>query len=283
MIEPASVRGIFSAMDRVQSRDGTLIAYERTGKGPALILVTGALADRADARPVAAALAAHFTAVVYDRRGRGDSGDTPPFAMEREIEDIDALIHAAGGQAFLFGHSSGAALAVEAAVRGLAISKLALYEPPYIVNDNRPPLPSDFVSTLESMVAAGPPGAAVEYFWRVGMLMPPQLIAQMKTMPMWPGILKVERTLPYDGLAMGGHMSGRPLPAEWASKVTMPTLVIDGGESPASLRDAVAAVAELLPRAERRTLDGQGHGAPPEVLAPLLTEFLLGKAATRTA
>ena len=277
------MRGIFIAMDKVQSRDGTLIAYERFGDGPAVILVNGAFGDRADARPLAAALATHFTAFAYDRRGRGDSGDNRPFAVEREIEDIDSLIQVAGGSAFLFGHSSGAALALEAAVRGLAITKLALYEPPYIVNDGRPPLPSDYVSTLESMVAAGPPGAAAEYFWRVAMLMPPPLIAQMKTMPMWPGILKVEHTLPYDGLAMGDHMSGRPLPAEWARKVTIPTLVIEGGESPSSLNDAVAAVAGLLPRAERRTLEGQGHGAPPEVLAPVLTEFLLGKAATRSA
>jgi pimeloyl-ACP methyl ester carboxylesterase len=270
-------------MDKVRSKDGTLIAYERLGEGPAVIIITGALGDRADARPLAEALAPRFTAFAYDRRGRGDSGDTRPFAIEREIEDIDALINVAGGEASLFGHSSGAALALEAAVRGLAVSKLALYEPPYIVDGSRPPLPQEYVPTLQALVASGPPGAAIEYFWRVAMLMPPELIAQMRTMPMWPDLVKVEHTLPYDGLAMGDHMAGKPLPAEWAAKVTIPTLVIDGAESPASLRDAVAAVARLLPDAERRTLDGLGHGAPPEVIAPIVSAFLLGKTATGVA
>lgn len=253
------------------------------GEGPAVIIVTGALGDRAAARPLAVALAPHLTALAYDRRGRGDSGDTRPFAVEREVEDIDALIHEAGGEAFLFGHSSGAALALESAVRGLAISKLALYEPPYVVDDSRPPLPEDYVPTLQALVAADRPGAAIEYFWRVAMLTQPELVAQMRTMPMWPDLVRLEHTLPYDGLAMGGHMAGQPLPAEWATKVTMPTLVIDGGGSPSSLRNAVAAVSKLLPHAERRTLDGRGHGAPPEVIAPILTEFLLRRTATGVA
>lgn len=268
-------------MEKVKSKDGTLIAHERFGEGPALILVGGALSNRSGAISIAQVLSADFTAIAYDRRGRGDSGDARPFSMEREIEDIDALIGVAGGDAFVYGHSSGAALAIEAALSGLAITKLALYEPPYIVNDGRPPLPDDYVPTLERLIESGPPGAAVEYFWRVGLLMPPPVIAQMRTTPMWPELLKTERTLPYDGLAMGGHMSGRPLPAEWSSRLTVPALVLEGGDSPASLRDAAAAVAGLLPNAELRTLEGQGHGAPAEMLAPILAGFLLEKTAGR--
>ncbi len=263
-------------MDTVRSRDGTLIAYERVGTGPAIILVGGALSDRAGAASVAAALATRFSALAYDRRGRGDSGDTPPYAVAREIEDLDALIAQAGGQAFVYGHSSGAALAMEAAVSGLPIPKLALYEPPYIVDDSRAPLPEDYVPTLRALAAAGRPGAALEYFWRVGMLMPPEMISQMRAAPWWPAIEALAHTLSYDGEVMGDHMTGRPLPAEWATRVTIPTLVIDGAESPAQLRNAVAAVTELLPHAERRTLDGQGHSAPPEVLGPVLEAFFLG-------
>ena len=262
-------------MDRVTSRDGTPIAYERIGSGPALILVTGALTERADVVPLAQALAPQFTAYAYDRRGRGDSGDTKPFSIEREFEDIDALITAAGGSAFLFGHSSGAALVLEAVLHGSSITKQALYEPPYIVNGDRPPLPDDYVPTLEALIAEDRRADAVEYFWSTGMLIPPFLVAQWRESPMWPGVLKVANTLPYDGAAMGDHMSGKPLPAEWATKATIPTLVIDGDQSPASLRDAVAEVTALLPNAERRTLEGHGHGAPPDVIAPILREFLL--------
>jgi pimeloyl-ACP methyl ester carboxylesterase len=262
-------------MEQVISADGTPIAWERSGKGPALILVNGAFGVRSDAAPLAAALDPGFTVIAYDRRGRGDSGDTPPYAPAREIEDLDALIRVAGGKAFVFGHSSGAALALEAAAHGLAISRLALYEPPYLVDDSRPPLPADYVPTLRALVADGRRAEAVEYFWSVAMLMPDEVIAQLRSTPMWPGLLALAHTLPYDGEVMGDHMSGRPLPAEWATRLTMPTLVIDGAESPPPLRDAVAAVAALLPHATRRTLDGQGHGAPAEVLAPVLEAFFL--------
>ena len=263
-------------MNTARSSDGTLIAYERVGTGPAIILVGGALSDRAGAASLAATLAPRFSSIAYDRRGRGDSGDTPPYAVEREIEDLDALIAEAGGQAFVYGHSSGAALALEAAVHGLPITKLALYEPPYIVDDSRAPLPEDYVPTLRALAAAGRRGDAVEYFWRVGLQVPPEMITQMRAAPWWPGIEALAHTLSYDGEVMGDHMAGRALPAEWATRVTIPTLVIDGADSPAQLRNAVAAVTELLPHAERRTLAGQGHGAPAEVLAPILEAFFLG-------
>jgi len=260
-------------MNTVRSTDGTPIAYERSGEGPALILVLGALCDRATGRPLAAALAPHFTVFAYDRRGRGDSGDTSPYAPEREIEDLDALIGEAGRAAFVYGHSSGAALALEAAVRGLPISKLALYEPPYIVDDSRPPQPDDFLPRLRALVAAGRRADTVELFWREGLQLSPEAIIGMRAAPWWPGIEALAHTIPYDIAVLGDHIAGQPLPAEWATRVTMPALVLDGAESPAQLRNAVAAVTACLPHAKRRTLQGQGHGAPPEVLVPVLEPF----------
>jgi pimeloyl-ACP methyl ester carboxylesterase len=262
-------------MERVASRDGTLIAYDRIGEGPALVVVTGALSDRSVAATLAPPLAGRFTVVAYDRRGRGDSGDTQPYAVEREIEDLDAVIGQAGGSAFVFGHSSGAALALEAAVRGIRITRLALYEPPYIVDDSRAPLPDDYVPTLRALVAEGRRADAVEYFWRVGVLMRLDAIAHLRGSPMWPAILARAASLPYDAEVMGDHMAGRALPAEWATRVTIPTLVIDGGTSPPQLRNAAAAVASLLPNARRETLEGHGHGAPPQILAPVLASFFL--------
>jgi pimeloyl-ACP methyl ester carboxylesterase len=262
-------------MNVTTSSDGTRIAYDRTGVGPALVVVNGALGDRTATAALAEALAPKLTVFSYDRRGRGDSGDTQPYAVEREIEDLEAMIATAGGEAFVFGHSSGAALALEAAVRGLAITKLALYEPPYIVDDSRTPLPDDYIPTLQALVDDGRPGDALEYFWRVALQMPPDVIAQMRGAPWWPGMEALGHTLPYDNLIVDGHMDGKPLPDEWANQVTIPTLVIDGGASPDSMRNAVAAVAALLPRAERLTLEGQGHGAPTEVLAPVLEAFFL--------
>jgi pimeloyl-ACP methyl ester carboxylesterase len=257
----------------VTSRDGTPIAYERSGDGPALILVLGAFCDRAVAAPLAAVLAPHFTTFAYDRRGRGDSGDTQPYAVEREVEDLAALMSKAGGTALVYGHSSGAVLAIEGAARGLPIRKLVLYEPPFLVDDSRSPMPEDFESRLRAFVAAGRRGDAVECFWQEALQMPPEAIASARKTPMWPGLEALAHTLLYDQAIAGPYQTGRPLPVEWARTVTMPTLVLDGGDSPDYMRNAVAAVAQLLPQAERRTLPGQGHGAPPDVLAPIISEF----------
>ncbi len=262
-------------MNTVTSADGTLIAYDRTGSGPSLVFVNGALSTRADVKSVAEVLAPRFTVFAYDRRGRGDSGDTQPYAVEREIQDLEAIVQEAGGQALVFGHSSGAALALEAVVRGLAATRLALYEPPYIVDGSRPPVPVDYVPTLRRLIDEGRAGDAVAYFWQVGILMPPEAIAQMRSAPWFAGIEALGHTLLYDGEVMGDHMRGMPLPQEWATKATLRTLVLDGDQSPASMRNAVEAVVQLLPNAERRTLNGVGHGAPPDVLAPVLEEFFL--------
>jgi pimeloyl-ACP methyl ester carboxylesterase len=260
-------------METVRSSDGTTIALERWGGGPAIVVVGGALSDRTAVAELAPLLAPRFTVVAYDRRGRGDSGDTPPYAVEREIEDLRAVVDAAGGSAFVLGHSSGAALALEAAVGGVPIAKLALYEPPFIVDDSRPPVPSDYLSHLDELVAAGRRGDAVEYFMTVGVLAPPEVVAQMRGSPMWPALEAVAHTIAYDGAVMGGHMAGRPLPSDRWTSVTVPTLVMDGGASPEWARNAVGALVEVLPNAERRTLEGQTHGAAPDVLAPVLVGF----------
>ena len=266
-------------MDTVRSKDGTTIAFDRSGEGPAVILVGGAIQYRAiDANTarLAELLAPRFTVYHYDRRGRGDSGDTPPYAVEREIEDVDALIQAAGGSASLFGMSSGAVLSLEAADRGLAVTKLAMYEPPFMVDDSRPPVAKDYRERLTGMLAEDRRGDAVELFMTEAVGMPTEAVAPMRDAPFWPGLESAANTLPYDDAIMGDTTSGKPLPAgRWAS-VAIPTLVIDGGDSPAWAGNAVQAIVDALPQAQRRTLQGQTHEFDPEVLAPVLVEFFAG-------
>lgn len=193
--------------------------------------------------------------------------------MEREIEDIGALIQAAGGSALLFGGSSGAVLALEAAAHGLAITKLALYEPPFVVDDSRQPLPDNFVEQLKKMVAAGRRGDAAEAFMTTGANVPAEEVAEMRRAPYWPGVEAVAHTLIYDATIMGSTMSGKILPAARWAAVTVPTLVMDGGQSPAWARNAVQALVNILPNAQRRTLPGQVHNVGPEALAPALEAF----------
>lgn len=260
-------------MRTVTSNDGTTIAFDQSGAGPAVILVGGALSDRAAATPVAALLAPHFTVINYDRRGRGDSGDTQPYAVEREVEDIATLIDAVGGSACVFAKSSGAALALEAANRGLPITKLALYEPPFIVDDARKPIPEGYVAHLGELATSGRRGEAVEYFLANAVEVPPEALAQMRQAPMWPAMETMAHTLAYDGAIMEGNMAGRPFsPGQWAA-VTMPTLVMDGGDSPVWMHHAAQAVADILPDARRLTLAGQTHSADPNTLAPVLVTF----------
>jgi len=257
-------------MKTVTSRDGTTIAYDKTGEGPVLIFVDGATATRAADVSLASVLAPHFSVIAYDRRGRGDSGDTAPYAVEREIEDLEALIAAVGGSAFVFGHSSGAVLALRAAASGLPITRLAVYEPPFITDDSRPPLPDDYVEHLDELVAAGRRGDAFAYFLTTAVGLPEEIVAQM---PADPGIENVAHTIAYDGRVMGDTMSGKPLaPEPWRS-VTVPALVLDGGASPDFMRAGARQLADLLPDARHETLAGQDHGPADDVLAPALIEF----------
>lgn len=266
-------------MSTVTSKDGTTIGYTRSGEGPALIIVGGAFQHRGIVPPegeASAPTASRFTTYVYDRRGRGESGDTPPYAVEREVEDIAALIAAAGGSAFVFGGSSGATLALEAARSGLAITKLALYEPPLIVDASRAPLPRDYVSHLNELIAEGRRGDAVEYFMTAAIGMPVEAVAPMRHRPMWPGLEAVAHTLPYDGAIMGDTMFGDPSTLRRYASVTTPTLVMDGGNSPEFMHNGAQALVDVLPHAQRRTLAGQDHGVAERVLMPILEEFFLG-------
>jgi pimeloyl-ACP methyl ester carboxylesterase len=263
-------------MQTVTSRDGTTIAFDRYGEGPAIISVSGALSTREFERPYVAALAAllaDFTLYHYDRRGRGDSGDTPPYAVEREVEDIEALVDHAGGTAYVFGGSSGGVLALHAARRLPAIAKAVVYEPPFIVDDSCPPVPPDYVDRVTDMVSAGRPGDAVALFLSfVGM--PAEAVAAVRDDPSWPAFEAIAHTLAYDFTVMGETQRGKPLPAKPWGSITTPTLVVDGGKTPQPyIRPAADALAAILPDAERRTLPDQDHAVAPEAIAPVLREF----------
>jgi pimeloyl-ACP methyl ester carboxylesterase len=255
-------------METVASKDGTAIAFDRMGEGSPVILVSGGSTDRTANAPLAALLASDFTVFNYDRRGRGPSGDTPPYAVEREVEDIDAVIGSAGGSAFLYGTSSGAALALEAAASGLPITKLALWEPPFIMDENLRP-PKDQVEQYEKMLAEGRLGDAVEYFMTKVVGLPPEFAAQARAAPFWPAQEALAHTLPYDAIIMGDYS----VPVDRAASVTVPTIVLTGSASFPFFQETVEALAKALPHGETRTLDGQTHDVAPEVLAPELKEF----------
>jgi pimeloyl-ACP methyl ester carboxylesterase len=259
----------------VVSRDGTRIAYERSGKGPALILVDGAMCyrDSGPMRPLAELLP-NFTVYIYDRRGRGASGNTLPYAVEREVEDIEALLREAGGTAFVYGISSGAALALEAANRLQGIKKLATYEAPFIVDNTIAPRPADLLERSDKLIAEGKRGAMVRLFMKtVGM--PAFLVQLMRFMPGWSKLVAIAHTIPYDFRILDDTGSGKPLPASRWSNVTMPTLVMDGGKSPDWMRNAQKALYGVLPNAQHRTLEGQTHMLKPEALVPSLVEFFV--------
>lgn len=261
-------------METVTSKDGTTIAFERSGEGPALILVDGALCSRAfgPMRPLAALLAPHFTVYAYDRRGRGESGDTAPFALEREVEDIDALIAAAGGSALVYGISSGAALALEAAHQlPSRITKLALYEAPYSVDEASIERFKAYRKQLGEVLAEGRRGDAVELFMRlVGAS--DEGVAATRQSPAWPAFEAVAPTLAYDAAALGDSS----VPVARAASVSTPTLVMDGGASFPFMHTAADNLAGALPHAQRRTLEGQTHEVAAEALAPALVEFFAG-------
>ena len=264
-------------MEEAISKDGTTIAFDRSGEGPPIVLVGGALADRSAATELAAHLAPSLTVIAFDRRGRGDSGDTAPYAVDREVEDIESLILAAGGKAFVLGHSSGAVLALELArTHPDRITKLALYEPPFIVDGSRSLLPADYVTHLDDLVAAGRRGDAVEFFMTTAVGVPADVVAGMREQPFWSSLESTAHTLAYDGTIMEDTMGGSSAPLQQWASVGVPTLVMDGGASPDWQRHAVRALADVLPDARHQTLEGQDHGPASEVLAPALVEFFLG-------
>src|SRR5215218_3761278 len=255
-------------MDTVTSQDGTTIAFDRLGDGPPVVLVCGGSTDRTANAGLAAELARDFTVYNYDRRGRGNSGDAQPYAVEREVEDIRAVIEAAGRSANLYGTSSGAALAMEAAANGLPIAKLAMWEPPYSVR-GRPDLPDDTASVYRELVEAGRRGDAVEYFMAKVVGMPPEFVAGARQQPWWPQQEALAHTLAYDAEIMGDYT----IPTELARLVPVPTLVVIGAASFGFFDETADALVELIPDARRYTLEGQEHNVDPAALAPSLAEF----------
>ncbi|RED33420.1 alpha/beta fold hydrolase [Paenibacillus sp. VMFN-D1] len=272
-----SLRGGNLTMETVISKDGTKIAYERQGNGPAIILVASAAADHHDAAQIADQLANHFTVYNYDRRGRGQSSDTHPYSVKREVEDIEALIQTAGGNACLFGSSSGAVLALEAASRlGEQVARLYLYEPPFIINDSRKPLPAEYVEHLNSLIEADRRSDAVAYYMLEALGIPEEYISYMKADPSWNSMEALAHTLAYDGMIMGDTQSGKPLPVNrW--NVSIPAIIITGENSEPLFHDAAKELAGILPAAETFTLIGQDHSAV--VMAPnVLAEVIIAKA-----
>ncbi len=256
-------------METTTSKDDTTIAFDRLGEGQPVILVCGGPTDRsAPNGRLAALLASKFSVFNYDRRGRGDSGDTPPYAIEREVEDLDAVIREAGGTAFVFGTSSGGVFALEAAARGLPIAKLAMWEPPYIVDDSKARPPADYKKQLSEMIASGRRGEVIEFFFTTIVGMPGEFVAQMRQAPFWSSMEALAHVLVYEADVMEDYS----FPADRMGSVTVPTLVLDGGMVP-WMTNSADAVAKALPNAQRRTLEGQTHDVAAEALGPALEEF----------
>jgi pimeloyl-ACP methyl ester carboxylesterase len=258
-------------METVKSTDGTLIAYDRMGEGPAVIFVDGALSTRGGKADLARLLGERFTVYSYDRRGRGDSGDTQPYAVDREIEDIDALIDAAGGSAFLYGHSSGGCLALNATLElSGKVGKLALYEAPYNDDPAAQKAWGEYLTSLTELLAAGRRGDAVALFMAlVGM--PAAQIEGMRQAPSWAGMEAIAPTLAYDHTGiMGKHGS---IPTERAARIQVPTLVISGTSGAPFMLETAKTLSRTIPGAELHALDGQAHDVHAEVLAPVLAEF----------
>jgi pimeloyl-ACP methyl ester carboxylesterase len=261
-------------MATVTSADGTTIAYETAGTGPAVVLVDGALCHRnfGPAAPLAERLADRFAVTSYDRRGRGDSADTAPYDVEREVEDLAAVVDAVGGSAYVYGISSGAALALQAAHRGVPMRRLAVYEAPFVVDDSGPEEPDDYLPNLTRALAEDRRGDAVGMFMRlVGA--PALAIGFMRVTPAWRKLKGVAHTLPYDHAILSHARSGEPLPADRYAGVGMPVLSMAGGKSPEWMRTAMRQVAEVVPDGEYRTIDGQTHMLKPAALAPVLADF----------
>ncbi|MGA6173284.1 alpha/beta fold hydrolase [Streptomyces sp. NPDC012600] len=264
-------------MDRILSADGTPIACRRQGEGPPLVLVGGALSSAATDAPLAALLAPRFTVVTYDRRGRGASGSvrqepakdgSGASGVRREIEDLAAVVAAAGPGASVFGMSSGGALALEAAAAGLPVELLAVYEPPYTPGTSGRLLKARRTARLHRLLAAGDRAGAVELFLSAAGV-DPATVARMRRAPLWPGLEALAPTLAYDDALLGDGA----VPAERFAAVTARTLVVCGGFSPAPARAATRTLADALRRARHRTLTGQTHEVAPQVLAPVLADF----------
>jgi pimeloyl-ACP methyl ester carboxylesterase len=260
-----------AAVGTVRSGDGTTIVFDRLGDGKPVILVSGASTSRSIHAQLTELLSGDFTVFNYDRRGRGDSGDTPPYAIQREIEDLDAVITEAGGTAAVFGNSSGAVLALHAAAAGLPVTKLALWEPPFMVDPDAPRRQREYAGELTKLLDAGRRGDAMELFMKtIGL--PEAMIAGMRNSPMWPEMDAIAPTLAYDAAIMGDST----VPTSLVSSIKADVLVLDGSDTGAWAADAAQALTAALPGARRHTLEGQTHNVAWDILAPVLIEFFAG-------
>lgn len=258
-------------MDKVISADGTPIAYEAVGSGPAVVLVGGAFCDHHVTAELAAALADDFTAISYDRRGRGESGDTLPYDVRREIDDIEALIRHFGGRASLYGISSGGALCLVAAAAGAPVDAVAVLEPPYRIGPDAPRVPDGYTDTLVELTSTGRRGDAVAYFMTKAVGQPQEAVDEARKTPMWPALEAMAHTLAYDAHVMGGDASA--LPEGLLASLTVPVLAVHSTASPEWLAAGAAAVAKAVPDGECVALDGQFHEVPSGTLAPVLRSF----------
>lgn len=260
-------------MNHVISADGTRIAYDRRGEGPAVLLIGAGPTDRSAEAPLAELLAEHFTSYNFDRRGRGESGDTQPYAVDREFEDIQAVIDAAGGSVFCYGTSGGAIIALQAAARGLPITRLALWEPPYILPGTRTPIPADYRDRQWAYRADGRGDDMLELFFTDAIGMPAEMVAGMKAAPFWEAMAAGPATaLAYDADIVEGFV----MPTGRLKGITTPALVADGTTMP-WISAACEALKDVMPDVTRVTLDGQPHNVDPAALAPVAAEFFGAK------
>ncbi|WP_028778233.1 alpha/beta fold hydrolase [Shimazuella kribbensis] len=267
-------------MNSFISKDGTKIAYDKIGEGPALILIGGAFSYRKFPGMVqlANSLSKHFTVYNYDRRGRGDSDDKPAYHIDREIEDLEALIEVAGGSSHVWALSAGAVLALRAAARGVNIEKLALHEPPFVVDNQGHQPPKNFVIQVKELIDANRKAETIKYFMTKGMGAPSFVVHMMRFMPeVWSKLMAVAHTLPYDAAIMDGYMDGKPLSANTWSSVTMPTLVLEGTKSPVRLRHGAQAITDVLPNAKLVSKKGFDHTKKlhTDLIASELTAFFM--------
>ena len=255
----------------VTSADGAQIAFDRFGQGSPVVVVSGIFCDRQTTQELAEQLAQQFSVINYDRRGRGDSGDTAPYAVEREVEDLGALIAEAGGTASVYGHSSGAGLALNAAASGLPITRLVLHEPPYGPDDEESKRGArELAENVRAALAEDRRADAIKLFLTASG-MPPELVEGMSSDPQ---MHAVAPTMPYDFEVMGDSSRGGTIPEGLVRAISIPTLMIAGGASPDFFRDTAARIAEVLPNGKHMVLEGQDHGAPADVVAPVVAEFL---------
>lgn len=267
-------------MLQVKSNDGTSIAYAVKGEGPALVLVDGALCyhDSGPGPKLAEALSKDFTVYLYDRRGRGESGNNEPYAIEREIEDLAAVISTTGGSAYVFGQSSGAVLALDAARKlgPKVITKLGLYEAPMIVDTSHAPIDIQLPRTSQKMINEGRRSEVVQLFLtNVGL--PKMLRKVMQITPIWPKLKGIAHTLPYDFAITVPYQTGQPLPKDRWLAVTMPTWVGSGDKSPAWMQTGQKTLAKVLPNATYHLLTGQSHNIKPKLVSPELIKFFKSK------